>query len=290
MPQYRQIHCFTTGCQTGYVFVKGKPKLSLFSVLKDQNRRRKGCATSLRQQCSTPLEVLEKSTASLARSVKAYGKAEDDVTEHGGRNATQRARTKASSAGALAGDCARKTTTKQGANIGDAVRGNGAAARPQHQGHPDLNARSYMAKKTDFEFTAQQPKGTAVSGRKKPAAITNLRKNKAVLNTTFKETSSMSTKTPASPCPPTQQCDPEEDLTPVLCRVHAALVQPAEILTTTRAPLTWLHAPLPSAPCSAYVDESLSFNLGQHPDSSIEKNTSGVSVERVYGCFLCPSD
>ncbi|KAH7971858.1 hypothetical protein HPB52_003481 [Rhipicephalus sanguineus] len=39
MPQYLQNHCYAPGCQTGYVSVKGGPKLSLF-VPKDGNRRK----------------------------------------------------------------------------------------------------------------------------------------------------------------------------------------------------------------------------------------------------------
>ncbi|KAH7976603.1 hypothetical protein HPB52_016957 [Rhipicephalus sanguineus] len=38
MPRYRQNHCYAPGCQTGYVLVKGGPKLSLFGVSKDKNR------------------------------------------------------------------------------------------------------------------------------------------------------------------------------------------------------------------------------------------------------------
>lgn len=40
MPRYRQTHCYAPGCQTGYVFVKGGQKLSLFGVPKDKNRRK----------------------------------------------------------------------------------------------------------------------------------------------------------------------------------------------------------------------------------------------------------
>ncbi|KAH9365195.1 hypothetical protein HPB48_012851 [Haemaphysalis longicornis] len=40
MPRHRQNHCYAPGCQTGYVFVKGAPKISLFGVPKDQARRK----------------------------------------------------------------------------------------------------------------------------------------------------------------------------------------------------------------------------------------------------------
>lgn len=40
MPRPRQNHCYAPGCQTGYVFVKGAPKISLFGVPKDEARRK----------------------------------------------------------------------------------------------------------------------------------------------------------------------------------------------------------------------------------------------------------
>ncbi|XP_077520727.1 uncharacterized protein LOC144132291 [Amblyomma americanum] len=40
MPRHRQNHCYAPGCQTGYVYVKGGQKLSLFGVPKDENRRK----------------------------------------------------------------------------------------------------------------------------------------------------------------------------------------------------------------------------------------------------------
>lgn len=39
-PRHRQNHCYAPGCHTGYVFVKGGPKLSLFGVPKDEARRK----------------------------------------------------------------------------------------------------------------------------------------------------------------------------------------------------------------------------------------------------------
>lgn len=40
MPGRRLNHCYAPGCKTGYVFKKGAPKIALFGVPKDPNRRK----------------------------------------------------------------------------------------------------------------------------------------------------------------------------------------------------------------------------------------------------------
>uniref|UniRef100_A0A224Z0Q4 Thap domain protein n=1 Tax=Rhipicephalus zambeziensis TaxID=60191 RepID=A0A224Z0Q4_9ACAR len=40
MPGRRRNHCYAPGCKTGYVFKKGGPKIALFGVPKDPNRRK----------------------------------------------------------------------------------------------------------------------------------------------------------------------------------------------------------------------------------------------------------
>ncbi|KAH9381631.1 hypothetical protein HPB48_020767 [Haemaphysalis longicornis] len=40
MPLHQQNHCHVPRCQTGFVFVKGAPKIPLFGGPKDEKRRK----------------------------------------------------------------------------------------------------------------------------------------------------------------------------------------------------------------------------------------------------------